>query len=135
MNKNLGGKMKTVAFVCKGNSFKSIICEKFAKEFTNNFLITSAGTDPASKVNEEGAKIMEAKGLSMKNYRPHSLEELPEKIDYLVKMGCGVACPFVSAKETFDFDMDKYPAGTYEEKEFVVKLLEEKVREFISQIS
>lgn len=127
--------MKTIAFVCKGNSFKSIICERFAKELTNNFLITSAGTAPAPVVNEEGAKIMEERGLSMKNYRPHSLDELPTKIDYLVKMGCGVACPLIDAKETFDFDMDKYPAGTYEEKELIVKLLEEKVREFISQIS
>ncbi|MGL5542026.1 MAG: low molecular weight phosphatase family protein [Fusobacteriaceae bacterium] len=127
--------MKTIAFVCKGNSFKSIICERFAKEFTNDFIIVSAGTNPAPVVNEEGAKIMEVRGLSMANYRPHSLEELPEKIDYLVKMGCGIACPLVLANETIDFDMDKYPAGTYEEKEAVVELLEKKVREFIDEIS
>lgn len=127
--------MKTIAFVCKGNSFKSIICERFAKELTNDFIIVSAGTDPAAKVNEEGARIMMAKGLPMVNYRPHSLDELPENIDYLVKMGCGVQCPLVSAKETVDFDMDKYPAGTFEEKELVVKLLEEKVKEFIAEIS
>ncbi|MGL5963964.1 MAG: hypothetical protein ACRCZ9_09165, partial [Fusobacteriaceae bacterium] len=109
--------MKIIAFVCKGNSFKSIICERFAKEFTNDFIIVSAGTNPAPLVNEEGSKIMENRGLSMANYRPHTLEELPENIDYLVKMGCGIACPLVMAKETIDFDMDKYPAGTYEEKE------------------
>ncbi|MGL4568731.1 MAG: hypothetical protein ACRCU6_09430, partial [Fusobacteriaceae bacterium] len=57
--------MKTIAFVCKGNSFKSIICERFAKEFTNDFIVVSAGTNPAPVVNEEGAKIMEARGLSM----------------------------------------------------------------------
>lgn len=127
--------MKTIAFVCKGNSFKSIICERFAKELTNDFLITSAGTDPASKVNEEGAKIMEARGLSMTGYRPHSLDELPKEIDYLVKMGCAVECPFVPAKEVVDFDMDRYPAKTFEEKELIVELLEKKVREFIETIS
>ena len=127
--------MKTIAFVCKGNSFKSIICERFAKELTNDFLITSAGTDPASKVNEEGTKIMEARGLSMEGYRPHSLDELPKEIDYLVKMGCAVECPFVAAKEVVDFDMDRYPAKTFEEKELIVELLEKKVREFIETIS
>ncbi|MGL5278290.1 MAG: low molecular weight phosphatase family protein [Cetobacterium sp.] len=127
--------MKTIAFVCKGNSFKSIICERFAKELTNDFIIVSAGTNPAEKVNDEGAKIMEAKGLSMFNYKPHPLDELPENIDYLVKMGCAVECPFVPAKETIDFDMDKYPASTFEEKVVVVDLLEKKVKEFIKSIS
>lgn len=127
--------MKTIAFVCKGNSFKSIICERFAKELTNDFIIVSAGTSPADKVNVEGARIMEARGLSMDGYRPHSLDSLPENIDYLVKMGCAVECPFVPAKETIDFDMDKYPAKTFEEKEIVVDLLEKKVKEFIETIS
>ena len=127
--------MKTIAFVCKGNSFKSIICERFAKELTNDFIIVSAGTSPADKVNVEGARIMEARGLSMDGYRPHSLDSLPGNIDYLVKMGCAVECPFVPAKETIDFDMDKYPAKTFEEKEIVVDLLEKKVKEFIETIS
>lgn len=126
--------MKIIAFVCKGNSFKSIICERFAKELTNNFIIVSAGTDPAEKVNAEGAKIMQARGLSMDGYRPHSLEELPENIDYLVKMGCAVECPTVPTKEVIDFDMDRYPAGTFEEKEIIVKLLEEKVQKFLEMI-
>lgn len=29
---------------------------------------------------------MEVRGLSMDGYRPHSLDNLPENIDYLVKM-------------------------------------------------
>lgn len=127
--------MKTIAFVCKGNSFKSIICERFAKELTNDFIIVSAGTNPAEKVNDDGAKIMKAKSLSMSNYKPHPLDELPQNIDYLVKMGCAVECPFVPAKETIDFDMDKYPANTFEEKELIVNLLEKKVKEFIKSIT
>lgn len=127
--------MKTIAFVCVGNSFKSIICERFGKELTNDFIILSAATNPAEKVNEEVAKIMERKGLSMKNYKPHSLDQLPNNIDYLVKMGCGIECPFVIAKETIDFNMDKYPSKTFEEKEIIVNLLEEKVRTLIENIS
>lgn len=127
--------MKTIAFVCRGNSFKSIICERFAKELTNDFIIVSAGTNPAEKVNDDGAKIMKAKGLSMSNYKPHPLDELPQNIDYLVKMGCAVECPFVPAKEIIDFDMDKYPANTFEEKELIVNLLEKKVKEFIKSIT
>lgn len=127
--------MKTIAFICKGNSFKSIICERFAKELTNNFIIVSGGTDPANRLNIDGAKIMEGKDLSMKGYKPHSLNDLPENIDYLVKMGCGIECPFVVAKETFDFNMDKYPSETFKDKEKIVNILSEKVKVFISQIN
>lgn len=126
--------MKIIAFVCKGNSFKSIVCERFAKEFTNDFIIVSAGTDPAEKVNEEGSVIMKARGLSMDGYKPHYLNDLPPNIDYLVKMGCGIECPFVPAKETINFDMDKYPVETFKEKETVINLLEKKVKDFIEII-
>lgn len=126
--------MKIIAFICKGNSFKSIICERFAKELTNDFIIVSAGTDPAEKVNEEGAMIMKARGLSMDGYKPHSLDDIPQNIDYLVNMGCAGECPFVLAKETINFNMDKYPVETFKEKETVINLLEKKVKDFIEII-
>ena len=127
--------MKAVAFVCKGNSFKSIICERFLKELTNNFIIVSAGTNPACEVNIDGAKIMKEKGLSLSGYKPHSLEDLPEEIDYLVTMGCETECPFVPAKEIINFNMDAYSSNTFEEKEIVVNMLEEKVKQFFESIS
>lgn len=127
--------MKTIAFVCTGNSFKSIICERFAKEFTNDFLITSAGTNPAEKLNAEGALIMKEKGYSMDFYKPHPLSSLPSKVDYLVKMGCDNECPLVFADKIFDFEMNSYPASTLEEKKIIVDILEKKVKEFIEKIS
>lgn len=126
--------MKIIAFVCKGNSFKSIICERFAKELTNDFIIVSGGTSPKDKVDEEGALIMKDRGLTMEGYKPHSLEELPKQIDFLVKMGCETECPSITAEKTYDFKMDEYPVDTYEEKRIVVNILEEKIKDLISSI-
>lgn len=126
--------MKTIAFVCNGNSFKSIICERFAKELTNDYIIVSAGTNPALAVDSDGATIMKSRGLSMDGYRPHSLDDIPQNIDYLVKMGCAIECPFLPAKETINFDMDKFSAKTFEEKENVVNILEKKVQSFIDTL-
>ncbi|MCJ8343486.1 MAG: hypothetical protein MJH09_11685 [Cetobacterium sp.] len=121
--------MKTIAFVCVGNSFKSIVAERLAKELTNDFIFVSGGTNPASKINEDGKKIMEKRGMSMKGYKPHSLHDLPEKIDYLVQMGCGITCPMIKAKNVINFNMDKYPSETLIEKEIIVNILENKIKE------
>lgn len=127
--------MKIIAFVCNGNSFKSIICERFAKELTNNFIIVSAGLNPAPFVNKEGEQIMEKRGLSMKGYKPHSLNEIPIEIDYLVKMGCEIECPFISSEETFNFNMEDYPSETFEDKEHIINILDKKVKELIFELS
>ena len=127
--------MKIIAFVCEGNSFKSIICEKFAKELTNDFIIVSGGTNPATRLNLEGESLMKKKGLSMTGYKPHSINDLPKNIDYLIKMGCTTECPLITSKNTFDFNMDKYPSKTSEEKQLIINILEEKVQDFIAKIS
>ncbi|MGL4307381.1 MAG: hypothetical protein ACRCRV_00640 [Cetobacterium sp.] len=127
--------MKIVAFVCVKNSFKSIISEKFAKEFSNDFIFVSGGSNPAKDLNLEGKEIMRSMGYSMKGYRPHSLEELPQKVDYLVTMGCGIECPLMGAKKIINFEMDNYKGETYEEKIEIVKILKEKVETLISDIS
>ncbi|MGL6115643.1 MAG: hypothetical protein ACRC1R_11560 [Cetobacterium sp.] len=127
--------MKIVAFVCVKNSFKSIISEKFAKEFSNDFIFVSGGSNPAKDLNLEGKEIMRSMGYSMKGYRPHSLEELPQKVDYLVTMGCGIECPLMEAKKIINFEMDNYKGETYEEKIEIVKILKEKVEKLISDIS
>ena len=57
------------------------------------------------------------------------------KIDYLVTMGCETECPFVPAREIINFNMDAYPSNTFEEKEIVVNILEEKVKQFFESIS
>jgi len=126
--------MKTLAFVCVGNSFKSIACERIAKELTNDIIILSGGTAPKDVVNLEGAEIMKKKGYSLDGYKPHDIDELPKELDYVVKMGCKIECPMINAKETFDFEMDEYPSKTYEDKEKIVDVLEGKVKELITII-
>lgn len=126
--------MKILAFVCKGNSFKSIICEKFAKELTNDLIIVSGGSSPAPSLYSDGVAIMRKKGFNMEGYRPHSIDELPKKVDYLVLMGCENGCPYIESEKTFYFNMDKYPATTFAEKECIVDALYEKTKNLISEI-
>jgi len=112
-----------IAFVCNGNSFKSIVAERFANEFNDGtFEIYSAGTNPAEVINKVGKEIMEKRGLSMDGYSPKPMDSLPKKVDVLVKMGCDIVCPTHGADRVLDFGLQDMT-----DQEEVVELLGEKV--------
>lgn len=120
-----------IAFVCNGNSFKSLIGERFGNEFNNGtFEIYSAGTNPAEKINEDGEKIMKAKGYSMEGYSPSSMDDLPEKLDILVKMGCDIDCPIHYADKVINFGLEGV-----KDKEKCVEMIELKVKKLLEELS
>lgn len=119
-----------IAFVCNGNSFKSIVAERFGNEFNEgDFEIYSAGTNPADVINKVGKEIMEKRGLSMAGYSPKSMDTLPEKVDILVKMGCNIDCPIHTATRVMDFGLQDV-----KDKEKCVELIGEKVGSLIKTL-
>ncbi len=119
-----------IAFVCNGNSFKSIIGEWFGNKYNDgSFKVYSAGTKPAAKINEEGEKIMREKGYSMDGYTPTSIETLPEKLDVLVKMGCDIDCPIYMADKVINFSLEGI-----KDKRKCVEVIEEKVKELFLEL-
>ena len=119
-----------IAFVCNGNSFKSIVGERFGNEFNDGtFEIFSAGTKPAKSLNEVGKKIMESKGYSMEEYFPKDMDTLPEKLDVLVKMGCDIDCPIYMADKTINFGLENV-----KDQEKCVELIEVKVKELLEAL-
>lgn len=119
-----------IAFVCNGNSFKSIIGERFGNEFNDGtFEIFSAGTKPAERLNEEGKKIMESMGCSMTGYFPKDMDTLPEKLDVLVKMGCNITCPIYMADKVVNFGLEDI-----DDKKRCIELIELKVKELLESL-
>jgi arsenate reductase len=119
-----------IAFVCNGNSFKSLVAERFGKEFNDGtFEIYSAGTNPAGKINEMGKEIMEKRGLSMEGYSPKPMDTLPEKIDILVKMGCDIECPTHQANRVLDFGLQDMT-----DQEEIVEALGKKVGSLLNTL-
>jgi arsenate reductase (thioredoxin) len=120
-----------IAFVCNGNSFKSLIGERFGNEFNDGtFEIYSAGTNPAEKINEAGEKIMKSKGYSMEGYNPSSMDKLPEKLDVLVKMGCDIDCPIHHADKVVNFGLENI-----KDQEKCVEMIELKVKKLLEDLS
>ena len=97
--------MKTVLFVCVGNSGRSQMAEAFFNELARGRAnAVSAGTNPAQSVAPDAVLAMKEVGIDISNKRPKPLtEEMLAQTDRMVTMGCGAegVCPvsFVSTED------------------------------------
>ena len=103
--------MKTVVFVCIGNSGRSQIAEAFFNYLAKGkTLALSAGTQPADKVNPVVIEAMQEVGIDISGNKPKMLTlEMVEKADRMITMGCGAdaggICP-ASFIETEDWALE-----------------------------
>jgi len=100
--------MKTVLFVCVGNSGRSQMAEGFFNHLANGKArAASAGTKPASAVDPKTIEVMREVGIDISATRPKTLTmEMLDQADRVVTMGCGVegVCP-ASFVQTEDWQL------------------------------
>jgi len=101
--------MKTVLFVCVGNSGRSQIAEAFFNQLAKGKAQAySAGTQPADNVNPVVVDAMREVGIDISNNIPKALTpEMMEQADRIVTMGCGAegVCPAIFV-ETEDWGLE-----------------------------
>ena len=126
---------KVIAFVCVHNSCRSIIAEGFLKHFAPDlFEIYSAGTEKYPHPKKMAIEVMEDININMSHARSKLLNEIPNKLDILITMGCGVECPYIPTKHREDWDLDD-PSGK-DKSEFIKtrELIKDKVLELIERV-
>ena len=128
--------MKTVLFVCVGNSGRSQMAEAFFNELARGRAkAVSAGTNPAKAIAPDVVQAMKEMGIDISNKRPKPLtEEMLAQADRMVTMGCGAegVCP-VSFVPTEDWALEDPKGKSLEQvrkirdeiKAKVVKMLED----------
>ncbi len=127
---------KTVAFVCVHNSCRSIMAEGWAKHLGSDLLnVYSAGTEKYDMPKPLAIKVMEEAGVDMSHARSKLLEKLPEKIDILVTMGCGVECPYIPTSHREDWGLVDPSGKGKEEFEKTRDLIKEKVLDLIDRVN
>ena len=100
-----------ILFVCVGNSCRSQMAEGIAKNL--GFNASSAGTHPASSVNEKALLVCEEIGIDISNQYPKSVDQFSAKdFDLVISMGCGVSCPAMRIDQ--DWELED-PVGLSEE--------------------
>ncbi len=95
----------TLLFVCIENSNRSQMAEGFARTLGRGRVAAfSAGSRPSGQVNPRAIQLMKERGIDLAGQLSKGLDDLPEATwDYVVTMGCGDACPALTAGHRVDW--------------------------------
>jgi arsenate reductase len=106
--------MSTVLFVCLQNAGRSQMSAALLERASGGrYRALSAGSeaDPDGQVHPQVVDVMREVGIDLSEHRPQRLaDELAERADVVVTMGCGDACPYIPGKRYIDWDLPD-PAG------------------------
>ena len=99
--------MPSVLFVCVANSCRSQMAEAVARSLGGGeWEVWSAGSHPSGQVHPLASRLMAELGLDLSGQRSKGLEDVPKRPwDYVVTMGCGDACPTVSARHRIEWEV------------------------------
>ncbi|MDW7671522.1 MAG: arsenate reductase ArsC [Bacillota bacterium] len=126
---------KRVAFVCIHNSCRSQMAEAWAKHLGGDILeVYSAGTENYPEIKPGAVQVMEEVGIDMTDHYPKLLTDIPEEVDILITMGCGVTCPFWPNQHQEDWGLEDPSGGPIEGFRTTRDLIKMKVEELIQQI-
>lgn len=126
----------TVLFVCVENANRSQMAEAFARLHGASVLApASAGSRPADRVNPAAVSAMAERGCDLREAVPRGLADVgPGPWDYLITMGCGDACPNVSAAHREDWALTDPRGLAPEEFASVRDEIERRVLDLIARV-
>jgi arsenate reductase (thioredoxin) len=96
-----------VLFVCLHNAGRSQMSQAlFERASRGRHTALSAGTAPSERVHPDVVEVMRELDIDLADRRPRLLtNELAERADVVVTMGCGDACPYVPGKRYVDWEL------------------------------
>jgi arsenate reductase len=128
--------MKRVLFVCVENSNRSQMAEAFARLHGDGKVEAfSAGSRPSGRINPKAIAAMHDLGYDLTTHQSKGLEAFNgQKMDVVVTMGCGDACPLVVAERREDWQIPDPRSMEPDEFRQVRDLIEAKVRELLATL-
>ena len=99
--------MATALFVCLHNAGRSQMSQAlFERAAKGRHTALSAGTTPGERVHPEVVEVMRELGIDLADRTPQPLtNELAERADVVVTMGCGDECPYIPGKRYVDWEL------------------------------
>ena len=124
------------AFVCTHNSCRSQMAEGWAKALGPDILDAySAGTEKYPEIKPLAVKAMGEAGVDITGQHPKLTNEIPQELDYLITMGCGVQCPYIPSKHVEDWGVEDPSGKGIGEFRKTRDIIREKVEELIETVS
>ncbi|EUJ26909.1 protein-tyrosine-phosphatase [Listeria cornellensis FSL F6-0969] len=127
--------MMKIAFICIHNSCRSQMAEAWGNKLLSDISeIYSAGTEDYPEVKPLAVAVMSEVGMDTSDQYPKLLKDMPQKLDILITMGCGVECPYVPANYREDWGLDDPSGGPIEDFRITRDSIEEKVMQLRERI-
>lgn len=125
-----------VLFVCVHNAGRSQMAAALLDHHAaGRVRVTSAGSEPADRINPAVVAVMEEIGLDLSREFPKPLSDgAVRNADVVVTMGCGDACPFYPGKRYLDWQLTD-PAGLgVDEVRPIRDEIDRRVRELLAEL-
>jgi arsenate reductase len=128
---------KKVLFVCVHNSGRSQMAEAFFNQIAGRKITaSSAGTQPASKINPTVVLVMREAGIDISHNQPNLLTlEMMDNADRVITMGCGVAetCP-AAIVPMEDWGIEDPEGKTIDKVREIRDIIKNKVEKLIEEL-
>lgn len=127
---------KTVLFVCVHNAGRSQMAAGFLEVLGKDTVeVYSAGSQPKDQINFTAVEAMKEVGIDISKRKPKILDnEVVQKSDYVITMGCGDACPIYPGKTYLDWELPDPAGKTLDEVRSIRDAIEERVLELVKEI-
>ena len=124
--------MPGILFLCIHNAGRSQMAAGFARELGGDKVsIFSGGSEPADRVNPMAIDAMAELGIDISGHTPQKFtDELLNRVDVVVTMGCGDTCPYIPGKRYLDWPLDD-PRGQNLE---AVRAIRDRIREHVVEL-
>jgi protein-tyrosine-phosphatase len=128
--------MTRILFACIGNSCRSQMAEAFCRELGREVECASAGTAPATHVQNGTVAAMQEVGIDISNAWPKGFDDLGgQEFDYLVTMGCEVQCPFIPGVKRVEWQIPDPYGKDLNEYRRVRDLIRRQVHELLGSLN
>jgi protein-tyrosine-phosphatase len=125
-----------ILFLCVHNAGRSQMAAAFAREVgEDRVVVHSAGTAPGESLNPAVVTAMREKGIDISGESPQKLtNEMGQRANVVVTMGCGDACPVYPGKRYLDWELPDPADQPIEVVRHIRDDIERRVRALINEL-
>jgi arsenate reductase len=136
LRSNLSAQPPEILFLCVHNAGRSQMAAGFARAFGGERLVVhSAGSAPGETLNPAVVDAMGEKGIDLTTESPRKLtNEMGQRADVIVTMGCGDECPIYLGKRYLDWELTDPSGKGLDEVRAIRDDIERRVRDLVDEL-
>jgi arsenate reductase (thioredoxin) len=125
-----------VLFLCVHNAGRSqMAAALLARYGGGRVVVHSAGSDPGMTLDPGAVAAMAEVGIDITAEQPKTLtDDMAQRSDVIVTMGCGDTCPVYRGKRYVDWDVPDPAGGSFEDVRPIRDDIDARVRALVAEL-